>query len=55
MKVSEGIDAKSPEIKGRKLATLGRFTEALSWYDSGKFAEAAQLFGVELGPHSENK
>ncbi|AFY81872.1 AAA family ATPase [Oscillatoria acuminata] len=43
--VYEVFDADSEEMKAGKLATLGRFTEALSLYDAGKFLEAAQLFG----------
>ncbi|WP_207086289.1 hypothetical protein [Phormidium pseudopriestleyi] len=42
--VYEVFDADSEEMKAGKLATLGRFTEALSLYDAGKFAESAQLF-----------
>ena len=44
-KVYEVIDAESPEITGGKLVPLNRFMKALSLYDAGKFAEAAQWFG----------
>ncbi|MCT7957554.1 hypothetical protein [Laspinema palackyanum] len=55
MKIHEGIDAESPEIKVRKLARLEQFTEALSLYSARKFLEGAQFCEVELGPHSQNK
>ncbi|MEO9126230.1 MAG: adenylate/guanylate cyclase domain-containing protein, partial [Microcoleus sp.] len=42
--VYEVFDADLPEIKGRKLATLQLFAQALSLYNMYNFREAAALF-----------
>jgi predicted ATPase/class 3 adenylate cyclase len=46
--VYEVFDADSPEIKAGKLATLERFTEALSLFDDEDFLGSARLFAYCL-------
>lgn len=53
--VYEVFDADMRELKEKKLATLQRFTDALSLYNLGDFVESAQLLEGCLRENAEDK